>query len=65
MFQQNLVAQTLALPENLARLQAMAAAAGPATRSKVARRGCLEFGFLDARQRSQIGICLSHVRHLV
>ncbi len=64
MSKENVVAETLALPENLAKLQAIAAAAGPATRSKVAARVCLEFGFLDARQRPQIGICLKAFRVL-
>ncbi len=64
MVQQSLVAQTLVLPENLARLQAIAAAAGPATRSKVARRVCLECGFLDPCKRPQLAACRRALRAL-
>ena len=64
MYEQHRIPSTLSDPETLARVKALMAAAGSASRMEISRRVCVLFGFLDARGRPQLASCMQALRTL-
>ena len=64
MYEQHRIPSTLASPEGLARVKALLAAAGSASRTAIGRQVCELFQFLDARGRPQLASCLRALRAL-
>ena len=64
MYEQHRIPSTLSDPETLARVKALMAAAGAASRMEISRRVCVLFGFLDARGRPQLASCMQALRTL-
>ena len=64
MYEQHRIPSTLSDPETLARVKALVAAAGSASRIEISRRVCVLLGFLDARGRPQLASCMRALRAL-
>ena len=64
MYEQHRIPATLSNPETLARVKALIAAAGSASRMEIGRRVCQLLGFLDARGQPQLASCLQALRTL-
>ena len=64
MYEQHRIPCTLSNPASLARVKALVAAAGSASRMEIGRRVCQLFGFLDARGQPQLASCLRALRTL-
>ncbi len=64
MYEQNQIPATLASPEAMARVKALLAAAGAASRTAVGRQVCELFGFHNARGRPQLASCMQALRAL-
>ena len=64
MYEQHRIPSTLSDPETLARVKALMAAAGSASRMEISRRDCVLFGFLDASGRPQLASCMQALRTL-
>ena len=64
MYEQHRIPSTLSDPETLARVKALMAAVGSASRMEISRRVCVLFGFLDTRGRPQLASCMQALRTL-
>ena len=64
MYEQNRIPATLASPEAMARVKALLAAAGAASRTAVGRQVCELLGFQDACGRPQLASCMQALRAL-